>query len=921
MRILLSAIFALSTLPLFAQATLTGTVRDAETEDRLSGVFVTVERTNVAARTDDDGQFTLNDVPEGEQTVTLIYSGYENKSMPVTASGTVDLGVLTLSIDPNSNFRDAQEEAYSVSLNEEQLENDLQDQNISSLLTASRDVFVNTAAFNFSAARFRIRGYDSENTTVLINNIPLNELENGRVYWSQWGGLNDVLRNRQTDVGIAPMDYTFGGIGGAQTIDTRASTQWKQTRVSYMRANRSYNNRIMATHSTGMMSNGWAISVSGSRRWAEESYVPGTNYDAWAYFLSVDRELGDNHLLNFTAMGAPISRARQSASTQEFYDLAGTVYYNPNWGYQEGEKRNSRVNTQHQPIFFLNHEWKINEGSKLRSAVSYQFGENGGTALDWFNAPDPRPDYYRNGPDFLSLDSEEQAEFLASRVRYNPDFLQINWDNLYKANRNNPVGYGDAEGQWSQYVIESRRFDSKELNFNTIYEQIFSDAFTLTAGASYQNYRGHNYKVLEDLLGGDYYVNIDKFAVGDPNLNNDAVQLNLENPDQILREGDIFGYDYESDITKMGGWIQGRLALNKLDLFGAVNLERTEFFRVGNFRSGRFPDNSLGQGQTTSFNTYGLKGGATFKIDGRNYLYAHAMRSTRAPFFRNAYTFPRLKDELVSGLTEETITSGEFGYQLRGTNIKARATAFYTIFEDQIESRNVFISGLANRFGNYVLRGVDKEHYGLELAAELKLNAALSIAGAAAIGDYHYSSRPFAQLFLDSQFDPNESDLINTIDRGTVYIDNFKIGGQPQTAINAGFRYNSKNFWFLNVNFNYFDRMYLPFSPERRLAKETFGIDPDSELFELMTSQERLPSAQTVDIFGGKSFRLNSDLFLSFTIGVNNLFDNRFRTGGFENYRFDRAAFDQSGVEVFAPRYFYAYGTNYFVMATLRRRG
>ena len=914
--------FLLATLctALTAQFTVSGTVLDTQTEKPLAGVFISVDGANAAARTDNEGRFSLRNVPVGEQTLVFLYDDYTTLNRATSVTQDTDLGVVLLVLDPEQQELDVREEITAFTITEEQLDEDLAGQNVSSLLAASRDVFLNVAAFNFNAARYRVRGYDFENTRILLNGIEMNELESGRVFWGQWGGLNDVLRSRTTDVGLATSDLTFGDIGGVQSIDLRASKQWKQTRASYARSNRSYTDRIMVTHSTGMMPNGWAFSVSGSRRWAEEGYIEGTPYDAWSYYAAADKQTGDNHLTSLAILGAPIERGRSGGSTQEFYDLAGSVYYNPNWGFQEGEKRNSRIFRQHQPIIFLNHEWTIAEGTSLRLGSSYQFGRSGTTALDWFNAPDPRPDYYRNGPQFLSLTSPREAQLLASRLRYNDDLLQINWARLYDANRNSPVQYNDTPGQWSQYILEERRFDSRELNLNAIYEQDVSEQLHLTAGVSYQKYRGENFKVVEDLLGGDYYVNLDKFANFDGRLNEDAVQLDLRNPDRILREGDRWGYDYESDISKYHGWVQAEFSLPKFDFFLSGNVSQTEFFRTGNYQSGRFPDNSFGRGTPSEFTNYGVKGGATWKINGRNYAYASALHQTRAPFFRNAYTFPRLNDDRVQGLTSETIQSFEAGYILRYTGLKARATAFYTTFDDQIETRNVFISGLANRFGNYVLSGVSKEHLGIEVAAEVKLNAALTLQGGAAIGDYKYTSRPRAQLFLDSQFDSNESDLQNSIDRGTVFIDNFKIGGQPLTAYNVGLRYNSPQYWFANLNFNFFDRMYLPFSPERRLARETFGLDPDSEVFRRIVDQQRLPAANTVDVFGGKSFRLESDLFLSFTIGVNNLFDNRFISGGFENYRFDRPAFEETGVEVFEPRYFYAFGTNFFVMATLRMR-
>jgi hypothetical protein len=172
-------------------------------------------------------------------------------------------------------------------------------------------------------------------------------------------------------------------------------------RVSYALTNRTYRNRVMATYSTGMLKNGWAFTVSGSRRWAEEGYIPGTPFDAYSYFISADRKLGEKHLLNLTALGAPSKRGRAGVSTQEMNDFAGTNYYNPNWGYQNGKKRNSRIANTHEPVVILRHDWSPSERTRLTSSLSYQFGRDGATALDWYDARDPRPDYYRKLPSYI----------------------------------------------------------------------------------------------------------------------------------------------------------------------------------------------------------------------------------------------------------------------------------------------------------------------------------------------------------------------------------------------------------------------------------------------------------------------------------------------------------------------------------------
>ncbi len=221
------------------------------------------------------------------------------------------------------------------------------------MLQSSEDIFENTAGYTFGQARFKIRGYDNQNTTVLMN---------------------DATRNKVSSSGLSFSDYTYGGLGGVTNIITRASEFRTGSSVSYALANKNYRNRVMVTHSTGMMDNGWAFTFSASTRWAQQGYVKGTFYEAYAYFLAAEKKINENHSLNLTVFGAPTRSGKAGVSTLETYELSGDHYYNANWGYQNGVVRNARVGNYHQPRAILSHYWNIAEGMKLTTSVSYMFG-------------------------------------------------------------------------------------------------------------------------------------------------------------------------------------------------------------------------------------------------------------------------------------------------------------------------------------------------------------------------------------------------------------------------------------------------------------------------------------------------------------------------------------------------------------------
>jgi len=262
-----------------------------------------------------------------------------------------------------------------------EVDNDLEQQDASSLLMSSRDVFTQFASFQFGAGRYRLRGYMAENQLVMINGVNVNNLETGFSAWSNWGGLNDVTRYVENRVGLVANRLGFSGAGGYTNIDSKASSFKKGTRVSYANANRIFAQRVMVTHSTGMSQNGWALTLSASSRYGDQVYVPGTYFNANAFYLSIDKRINDKHLLSFTAFDAPIEQGRASAALKETYELAGTNYYNSLWGYQNGKVRNSQVSKVNRPMLMLSHIYKMNTGEQLTTSFFYNFGRSSLSSL------------------------------------------------------------------------------------------------------------------------------------------------------------------------------------------------------------------------------------------------------------------------------------------------------------------------------------------------------------------------------------------------------------------------------------------------------------------------------------------------------------------------------------------------------------
>lgn len=816
---------------------------------------------------------------------------------------------LTVPPDTSAERQDLRAGAYAVSSSD--LDQELNNQDVSGVLQSSRDIFNSTASFNFGAARFRIRGFDGENSFVTLNGVLANDLETGYGSFSNWGGLNDVTRWTETRTGVTASRYNFGGIGGYTEIGLRASELRRGLRFSYALTNRAYTHRLMATYNTGLMANGWAVSISGSRRWADEGYVPGTFYDAGAYFLSVERKLNKRHSISFTGLGAPVRQGRQSLAVAEAQQLTDDHYYNPAWGYQAGDKRNSRVSFDHKPLFLLTHTYTPDDSTEWTTSVLYSFGRDGNTNLNWFDARDPRPDYYRYLPSYYAQSNPDIAAQFTQAWQNDPTTSQIDWDQLYFANGKNLYTVHDAEGVTgnnvtglrSKYIVEDQRTDPTRFAINSVWSRAMKAGYQLTVGGSWNTQKSHNYKVVDDLLGGEFWLDLNQFAeldVKDPS----AAQNNLDTPNHVVREGDTFGYDYDIHTQLANVFAQVERKWRKFEGYAGLSISHTSFWRDSRFVNGLFPNNSLGKSATQSFAHFGIKAGAVYKIDGRNYITGNAAFLTRPPNPRTAFVSPRTRNTVLSGLTNEKVLSGDISYLARMPKLKGRATLYYSRMSDQTWSRSFFNEDYLTLV-NYSMTGVDETHMGVELGVEAKLSPTWQATAVLAKGQYLYASRPAATITRDN--------LDTALATGrTVYWKNYRVGGMPQTAASIGAQYSSPHYWRLGANLNYFGDIYLDPNPDRRTAEAVTNLVTDDPQWSQLLDQTKLDDGVTVDVFFTKSWQFKRKYRLGLNLSVSNVFDNQdLITGGFEQLRYESTDPDK-----FPPKLGYMFGRTFFAMLT-----
>lgn len=931
-KLFISTLLIMQAFLVFAQNTtgITGKVLDAKNQKPLQNVVVTIQNSSSTVLTDANGVFVFNDSPRGSKLIQIKTAGFKEQFLTVEVENgkIIDIGVVILDEDITS-----EQQLSLITITE----NDLGDDNsgsesTSGLLQASRDVFQQSAAFNWGQARFRIRGLDNEYSTTMINGIVMNKIYDGRPQWSNWGGLNDATRNQEFTMGSAPSDYTFGGILGTQEINTRASTYRKGSRVSFSGTNTNYSWRTMGTIASGMNSDGWAYVVSASRRWAEEGYFDGTNYAANSLFASIEKKLSENHSLNFTSIFAQNKRGKSSANTDEVTRLKG-IKYNSYWGYQEGEKRNSRYKEIEEPIIMLSHFWKINSKTNLNTNVAYQFGAVGNSRLDFQLANNPDPTYYKNLPSYYLNDQTYSVPTFApdnvtiigytnpSAVTAQNNFVnngQINWRDIYYTNK--VVNGGDN----SAYVLYEDRVEDKQWSANSYLNSSLADNIVMNAGVNFKMLHSKNFQKLVDLLGGTYFSDIDPFFSGD------ASQTDLNNPDRQIRVGDAYGYNYNLNATIIDAFTQFKFNYKKVDFYLSQTFSRSEYQREGNYRNGIYANNSFGRSAKLNFENFGFKGGLTYKINGRQFIDFNGVYMTKAPNLRNSFSNARLNNNITPDLNSESIFGSDISYIIKAPKFKARFTGFYNkIFNaTQISffyGEGIFDAGEdgdteTDSFISEIVTGINKKHVGVEFGIEYQLTSTVKATISGSYGQYTYDNNPNLKVNNDAVATSVNSNPI--FDFGKTYLRGYRLPGMPQQAYSFGLEYRDPKFWWIGANVNYLDDSYISIS--NILRTENFVADASGLGFEGATNetvrallkQEKFDPTTLLNLVGGKSWKVGDQTF-GFFASINNVLDFQYKTGGFEQSRKatfpDYQADNANGTPTFGPRYFYGYGRTYFL--------
>lgn len=832
-------------------------------------------------------------------------------------------------------------------------------QTVATITGAKSDPYTSEAGYLFSPMRFRVRGYDNMYSNYYMNGLQLNDLEMGRFSYGMVGGMNDATRNQE---GVSAGEYNrFGiaGIGGATSVNTRASQFAQGNKLTLSGCNRNYLARGMYSYATGLRPSGWAFAGLIGYRWANEGVIEGTFYNSLSYFLSAEKRFNERHSLSLVTFGSPTERGQQGASTEEAYWLANSHYYNPNWGYQNGEKRNSRVVNDFEPTGILTWDWNIKDNMKLSASAGFKYAMYSSTALGWNgDAYDPRPDYYKNlpssifnvyeptinNPDELSKNPwfMEQYNYLYDKWTSSKANRQIDWDRMYYVNRQN-----EAQGGEALYYQERRHNDQMAGGFNAVFNHEVNKHHKYMAGVQLNSTKGMHYKTMADLLGGTKYTDIDKFAANDYGINSDMAQNDLNNPNRQIGVDDKFGYNYNIYVNKarlygMYQYTEGKWQYN-LSAWG----EGTTMEREGLMRNGRAADNSYGKSGKAKFLGGGGRFGLIFRPSGSNVLNLNFGAENNAPLARNSFVAPRMQNNFVDNLQNENIFHADLGYTFRYSNFTGKVAAYYSRFTSGVE-QTAFYNDQESRFTYLTMSGIEREHYGVEAAFSYQITPNFAVNLVGSIGEAKYVNNPLAQVNYEGM-DAATIQKLNTWENPVtheamplhVIAKGMRESGSPLAVVSLGFDYNISG-WFFSANLNYYDRVFIDFSEYRRLSNILDNITSTSAdhlefdktkseleengavLFDqkgnvvesYSIKQEKAKGGFMLDASIGKYIRLKKGKSISINLSVQNITNNcNLKTGGYEQNRDDNYTSGEIRPYSFSknPKYYYANAINGFL--------
>ena len=876
-QFLIGLLMVFSTMTSFAQVT--GKVIDGETNEPLPGASVIEQGTSNGVVTDFEGSFSFS-VAEGT-TLQISFIGYgtqtvvAKKGLVVTLNPAANqLGevVVTSGVIDVAKVRETPVAVSVISPAEISLK--VGNLEFPEIMNRTPGVYATKQGGGYGDSRISLRGFDQRNTSFLINGQPVNDMENGWVYWSNWQGLTDVASGIQIQRGLGASRLAVPSVGGTVSIFTKAAQKEEGGNVLQMVGNDGYT-KTGVSYNTGKNDKGWASSFLLSK-WAGNGYVYGTQGEGWTYFAAVGyAPEGSKHELNLSVLGAGQWHHQRSAwvsirDYQNFGEEGIDRRWNTDAGFLNGEEYNMRRNFYNKPLATFNWDYQINDNLKLNTSLYASAGRGGGTG--------PRGGNFRNEvTDFFPFNKDLTAHYLEGGRGARDANGFINFDAAVANNQSTTEGYtGDISGFAGQ-LIGSNGFRDSNVNRSVLVRRASMNShdwvggisnlegqfgkFRTSIGVDLRQYKGYHYRVLNDLMGLDGY-----YSTGNKNSNGQIINTLVEA--SPFQNTGIRGPKIDFYNNGIVGWqgVNGLVeyAGSRLTAVAQAGLSNQSFQREDFFDQPAMPISDV-HNQGGGY----VKGGANYNIDEKSNIFFNTGFISRQPQFDAV--FPSYANNINEDLQNEEIKSVELGYGFIGRDFSFNVNAYSTTWGNRFITRSLF--NAQGDQGTAQFRDVDVRHNGIEVEGTYRPTNKLKLQGMLSIGDWRYTKD-----FTSELFDANQQ----SIGTGTLYLKDAKVGDAAQftSYVSADYRLGKK----MNIDFGYrfVDGLYADYS-----IVDAVFTTPDN------AGALKLPSYGLADL--GVTARAGK---FTFRANINNLFDTMYISESETNIHADESSVTWNGIDV-----------------------
>ena len=857
---LLVAVLSVFSAAAFAQTTVRGQLVDSETGEPLVGAAVMVEGTSQGTVTDIDGYFKQSVAQGG--TLVFKYVGFKDLKKKITQKGaSVDLGTIKMEPDAvmladvtiTSSIAVARKTPVAVStIDPVFIEEKLGTQEFPEILKSTPGIYATKDGGGFGDSKINIRGFKSENSAMMVNGVPMNGMENNKVYWSNWSGLSDVTRSIQVQRGLGAAKVASPAVGGSINIITKTTEAKKGGSVSYAMGNDGYN-KILFNLSSGLSKDGWALSLLGAKTWGD-GYIQGTEFEGYTWFVSIAKRFNDNHQLSLTAFGAPQwhnQRSNQNGLSikewqrvKQYMGEDSPYKYNSTFGYRHGQSYNSSRNSYHKPQISLNHLWQIDQKSSLSTALYVSIG---------------RGDGYRGTGDSTYANSWYGSTNGLVNTQFRRPDGTFDYDAVETMNAESTNG--------SKMVMSKMMNNHLWYGLLSTYTTKFGENFDFYGGIDFRYYKGLHQDILTDLFGGTYFID----SYNRKNVtaeNNPAVGGNSAYINQKLNVGDVLRRDYDGFVMYEGVFAQLEYNQDKLSAFISGGASNTGYWRYDRM----YYSKDKAKSSTKNYLGGNIKGGANYNLTENHNVFVNAGYINRAPMFDTSFINSQTSHDRNPDAKNEKIMSFELGYGYRSRFFTANLNGYYTRWMDKaLYDSGTTADGLRWAMN---MTGANADHWGVEFDFVAKPLNWLDITGMFSWGDWRWGGVASGYLF-DSQgqmLQNTRGDVVTDMANAEQYqykidMDNVSVGGSAQTTAALGLGVRPMKGLRLGVDWNFFSRNFADYDINANVATQNEPY--------VIGSPWKIPSYSTFDLSAGYTFDFGK-IRATLSGNVNNVLDQEY---------------------------------------------